>query len=74
MKGTQCKLGFLPEQQTDFIFSALGEEWGLIGSFFIIGLYFALILWGFALLSKQKTALGYPCFWGGGHALLAYLY
>ncbi|NTW37234.1 MAG: rod shape-determining protein RodA [Syntrophobacteraceae bacterium] len=46
MKGTQSRLGFLPEQQTDFIFSALGEEWGLIGSLLVIGLYVALILWG----------------------------
>ena len=58
MKGTQCKLGFLPEQQTDFIFSALGEEWGLIGSFFIIGLYFALILWGLRIAVQAKDRFG----------------
>jgi rod shape determining protein RodA len=54
MKGTQSKLGFLPEQQTDFIFSALGEEWGLIGSLFVIGLYLALILWGLRIAVQAK--------------------
>ena len=54
MNGTQCKLGFLPEQQTDFIFSALGEEWGLIGSLFVIGLYFILILWGLRIAVQAK--------------------
>jgi rod shape determining protein RodA len=54
MKGTQSKLGFLPEQQTDFIFSALGEEWGLIGSLFVIGLYVALILWGLRIAVQAK--------------------
>ena len=54
MKGTQSKLGFLPEQQTDFIFSALGEEWGLIGSLFVIGLYVALILWGLRVAVQAK--------------------
>jgi rod shape determining protein RodA len=54
MNGTQCKLGFLPEQQTDFIFSALGEEWGLIGSLFVIGLYFILILWGLRVAVQAK--------------------
>jgi rod shape determining protein RodA len=54
MKGTQSKLGFLPEQQTDFIFSALGEEWGLIGSLFVIGLYMALILWGIRIAVQAK--------------------
>jgi len=58
MKGTQCKLGFLPEQQTDFIFSALGEEWGLIGSLFVIGLYFALILWGIRIAVQAKDRFG----------------
>lgn len=54
MQGTQAKLGFLPEQQTDFIFSALGEEWGLIGSFFVLGLYFILILWGLRIAIQSK--------------------
>lgn len=58
MKGTQSKLGFLPEQQTDFIFSALGEEWGLIGALVIIGLYFALILWGLRIAVQSKDRFG----------------
>jgi len=58
MKGTQSKLGFLPEQQTDFIFSALGEEWGLIGSLFVISLYFALILWGLRIAVQAKDRHG----------------
>jgi len=58
MKGTQCKLGFLPEQQTDFIFSALGEEWGLVGSLFVIGLYFVLIFWGLRIAVQAKDRFG----------------
>jgi rod shape determining protein RodA len=58
MEGTQCKLGFLPEQQTDFIFSALGEEWGLVGSLFVVGLYFALVLWGLRIAVQAKDRSG----------------
>jgi rod shape determining protein RodA len=58
MKGSQSKLGFLPEQQTDFIFSALGEEWGLIGSLILIGLYCALILWGLRIAVQSKDRFG----------------
>ena len=58
MNGTQCKLGFLPEQQTDFIFSALTEEWGLVGSLFVVGLYFALILWGLRIAVQSKDRFG----------------
>jgi rod shape determining protein RodA len=54
MQGTQCKLGFLPEQQTDFIFSALGEEWGLVGCLIVIGLFFILILWGLRIAVQSK--------------------
>jgi rod shape determining protein RodA len=58
MNGTQCRLGFLPEQQTDFIFSALGEEWGLIGSLIIVGVYFILILWGLHIAVQSKDRFG----------------
>jgi rod shape determining protein RodA len=58
MKGTQSKLGFLPEQQTDFIFSALGEEWGLIGTLMVVGLYLALILWGLHIAVESKDRFG----------------
>jgi len=58
MKGTQCKLGFLPEQHTDFIFSALGEEWGLVGCFIVIGLYFLLIMWSLRIAVGSKDRFG----------------
>jgi len=58
MKGTQCKLGFLPEQQTDFIFSVLGEEWGLIGSLILVLLYFSLIWWGLRIAVQAKDRFG----------------
>jgi rod shape determining protein RodA len=44
LKGEQTKGNFVPEQHTDFIFSAIGEEWGFLGSTFVIILYIALIL------------------------------
>ena len=58
MQGTQCRLGFLPEQQTDFIFSALGEEWGLMGSLILMGLYLTLILWGLHIAVHSKDRFG----------------
>ena len=41
--GTQNMLSFLPERQTDFIFSVVAEEWGAVGSFAALGLY-ALVI------------------------------
>ena len=58
MGGTQSKLGFLPEQQTDFIFSALGEEWGLIGTLVVVGLFLTLILWGLRIAVESKDRFG----------------
>ena len=43
MEGTQAHLNFLPEKQTDFIFTMLGEEFGFIGGLVVLSLY-ALIL------------------------------
>ncbi|MDO8552864.1 MAG: rod shape-determining protein RodA [bacterium] len=41
--GTQSKLLYLPEYQTDFIFAAYAEEWGFIGVLFLFGLYGIII-------------------------------
>lgn len=42
--GTQSRLSFLPEPETDFIFAAFAEEWGFVGSFILITL-FCLVIW-----------------------------
>jgi rod shape determining protein RodA len=43
LDGTQTKYNFVPEQSTDFIFCTVGEEWGFIGSFFVIVTFLTLI-------------------------------
>lgn len=44
LNGTQTTYGFVPEQSTDFIFCTIGEEWGFVGSAFVILLY-VLLIW-----------------------------
>jgi rod shape determining protein RodA len=43
-QGSQSKLRFLPEYQTDFIFASFAEEWGLLGVMLLIGLYGLMIV------------------------------
>ncbi len=45
--GTQSHLNFLPEKQTDFIFTLIAEEFGMIGCLFLIFLYIVVIAYGF---------------------------
>ena len=49
MKGTQSQLNFLPEMQTDFIFTLIAEEWGMIGSICILLVYLLLITYCFII-------------------------
>jgi len=46
------KYGFLPEPHNDFIFSMIGEEWGLIGVCLIVGLYLGIVLVGFRIARR----------------------
>lgn len=50
-KGEQTKLAYVPEQHTDFIFTAIGEELGFIGSVTVIGL-FAIVAWRIWRISR----------------------
>lgn len=43
-QGTQTQLDFIPEQHTDFIFSAVGEEFGFLGSILLIGLFWLICM------------------------------
>jgi rod shape determining protein RodA len=58
LQGTQTKGNFVPEQHTDYIFSTVGEEWGFIGSLFLISLFVALILRVLYRAEKQKSIFG----------------
>ena len=55
LKGTQTKLKFVPEQSTDFIFCAIGEEWGFVGTLVVFGLFGALIFRILKLSEKQRN-------------------
>ncbi|WP_299767104.1 rod shape-determining protein RodA [uncultured Dokdonia sp.] len=55
LQGTQTTGKFVPEQDTDYIFSAVGEEWGFMGSGLVVVLFVLLILRIIQLSEKQKN-------------------
>ncbi len=67
LEGTQTKGGFVPEQQTDYIFTTVGEEWGFVGSILVVVIFISLILRIVRMAYKQKTTfarvfcLGFAC-------------
>lgn len=58
LKGTQTKLKYVPEQDTDFIFCTVGEEQGFIGSSAVLLLFLILILRLIYLAERQPTVFG----------------
>jgi rod shape determining protein RodA len=56
--GTQSHLNFLPEKQTDFIFTMLAEEWGMMGGLVLVGLYSLIIVYGYAMSLKSRNHFG----------------
>ena len=55
LKGTQTKLQFVPEQDTDFIFCTVGEEWGFVGSVGVLLLYLVFILRLIEIAERQRN-------------------
>jgi rod shape determining protein RodA len=55
LQGTQTKYDFVPEQDTDFIFCTIGEEWGYLGSFTLIALFMALLLRLIKMAERQRS-------------------
>lgn len=58
LRGPQSQLDFVPEQQTDFVFSVLAEEWGFVGAAFVMLLYLGLILRGLMIARASKDLFG----------------
>ena len=56
--GTQTASGYLPEQWTDFVFCVLGEEFGFIGSFVVLALFFAMFVRCLMIAAQAKDLFG----------------
>ena len=55
MQGPMTAYGFVPEQSTDFIFCTVGEEWGFLGSAFVVLLFGALLLRILVIAERQRS-------------------
>ena len=56
LKGTQTKFKFVPEQSTDFIFCTVGEEWGFLGTTFVIALFTVLLIRLIMIAERQRSS------------------
>ncbi|QFZ53785.1 rod shape-determining protein RodA [Oceanihabitans sp. IOP_32] len=55
MEGTRTTGNFVPEQHTDYIFTTVGEEWGFLGTTFVVVLFVLLIIRILHLAERQKN-------------------
>lgn len=58
LQGTQSHLNFLPEKQTDFIFTMFSEEFGLMGGVVLLVLYSILLIYGFQVAMTSRNSFG----------------
>jgi rod shape determining protein RodA len=58
MQGSQAHLSFLPEKHTDFIFTMLAEEWGLVGGLVLLLLYALVLVYGYAIAFRSRSPFG----------------
>ena len=58
MQGSQSHLNFLPEKQTDFIFTMMAEEFGMMGGLTLLGLYSLILVYGFAISMRSQSHFG----------------
>ncbi len=58
LQGSQSHLEYLPEQQTDFVFATMAEEWGLIGGVGLLLAFGVLLNWGLRVALQAQTIFG----------------
>lgn len=54
LNGSQSHLNFLPEKQTDFIFTLWAEEWGLMGGLVLLGLFAGIFIYGLMISGRCR--------------------
>ncbi|MEQ8397812.1 rod shape-determining protein RodA [Thalassobaculum sp.] len=74
LEGSQSHLNFLPEKQTDFIFTMLAEEFGLVGGLGLIGLYVLVVGYGIAIAIRARSQFGRLVAHGVTTTLFLYLF
>jgi rod shape determining protein RodA len=73
LEGTQTKFDFVPEQSTDFIFCTIGEEFGFVGSIFLLLLYLFVLFRILKLSEMQGNRFGRVYGYGVASVLFAHI-
>ncbi|MGQ0675668.1 MAG: rod shape-determining protein RodA [Rhodospirillales bacterium] len=74
LDGTQSHLNFLPEKQTDFIFTMLAEELGMVGCLVLLGLYALTLMIAFAIAMRSQSLFGRMLGMGVGTIFFLYVF
>ena len=74
MQGTQAHLNFLPEKQTDFVFSIIAEEWGLVGALALLALLGLLVLGAMLIALRCRHQYGRLLAFGIATNLFMYIF
>ncbi|MEI6124629.1 MAG: rod shape-determining protein RodA [Bacteroidota bacterium] len=72
LNGTQTKYKFVPEQNTDFIFCTIGEEWGFIGSSVVVIMFFLFLMRILFVAERQRSS--FSRIYGYGLASLVFFH
>ena len=73
-EGTQSHLSFLPEMQTDFIFTTLAEEFGMVGALSLLALYVCILAYGVAIALRSRNHFGRLVAMGIGTTFFCYVF
>ncbi len=74
MQGTQSQLDFLPEKQTDFIFTMFSEEWGFIGAISLLAVYAVLLSLLMAMALRSTSQFGRLVVAGSAATIFLYIF
>lgn len=74
LQGTQSHLSFLPEKQTDFIFTMFAEEMGLIGALALLGLFALLVIYATGIALRCRNHFGRLLAVGVGSTYFLYVF